>query len=132
MPVIQFDVLVPNAQAERVAEIFTTATDKLVESRSLSSADVTRPEAPQFPEGLEEQLRQNYRDEHEDRDLEDASVHRYDIAVAGVSGSVNQLGMVLSRLLTPHAVLPKDHVLLEDELAHERPAIFPWSLSIRP
>ena len=127
MPVIQFDVLVPNAQAERVAEIFTTATDKLVESGSLSSADVTRPEAPQFPEGLEEQLRQNYRDEHEDRDLEDASVHRYDIAVAG-----NQLGMVLSRLLTPHAVLPKDHVLLEDELAHERPAIFPWSLSIRP
>ena len=53
MPVIQFDVLVPNAQAERVAEIFTTATDKLVESGSLSSADVTRPEAPQFPEGLE-------------------------------------------------------------------------------
>ena len=94
MPVIQFDVLVPNAQAERVAEIFTTATDKLVESGSLCSADVTRPEAPQFPEGLEEQLRQNYRDEHEDRDLEDASVHRYDIAVAGVSGSVNQLGMV--------------------------------------
>ena len=107
MPVIQFDVLVPNAQAERVAEIFTTATDKLVESGSLSSADVTRPKAPQFPEGLEEQLRQNYRDEHEDRDLEDASVHRYDIAVAGVSGSVNQLGMVLSRLLTPHAVLPR-------------------------
>ena len=69
---------------------------------------------------------------HEDRDLEDASVYRYDIAVTGVSGSVNQLGMVLSRLLTPHAVLPKDHVLLEDELAHERPAIFPWSLSIRP
>ena len=111
MPVIQFDVLVPNAQAERVADIFTTATDKLVESGSLSSA---------------------YRDEHEDRDLADASVHRYDIAVAGVSGSVNQLGMVLSRLLTPHAVLPKDHVLLEDELAHERPAIFPWSVSIRP
>ena len=103
-----------------------------MESGSLSSADVTRPKAPQFPEGLEEQLRQNYRDEHEDRDLADASVHRYDIAVAGVSGSVNQLGMVLSRLLTPHAVLPKDHVLLEDELAHERPAIFPWSLSIRP
>ena len=81
MPVIQFDVLVPNGQAERVAEIFTTATDKLVESGSLSSADVTHPKAPQFPEGLEEQLRKNYRDEHEDRDLADASVHRYDIAV---------------------------------------------------
>ncbi|MCT1427192.1 hypothetical protein [Corynebacterium sp. p3-SID1241] len=132
MPVIQFDVLVPNAHAARVAEIFTTATNKLVENGSLSSAEVTRPGNLQFPEGLEEQLRQNYRDEHEDRDLEDASVNRYDIAVEGVSGSINQLGMVLSRLLTPHAVLPKDHVLLEDELAHERPAIFPWSLSIRP
>ena len=117
MPVIQFDVLVPNAHAARVAEIFTTATNKLVENGSLSSAEVTRPGNPQFPEGLEEQLRQNYRDEHEDRDLEDASVNRYDIAVEGVSGSINQLGMVLSRLLTPHAVLPKDHVLLEDELA---------------
>ena len=95
MPVIQFDVLVPNAQAERVADIFTTATNKLVESGSLASAEVTRPDAPQFPEGLEEQLRQNYRDEHEDRDLEDASVHRYDIAVTGVSGSVNQLGICL-------------------------------------
>lgn len=132
MPVIQFDVLVPNAHAARVAEIFTTATNKLVENGSLSSAEVTRPGNPQFPEGLEEQLRQNYRDEYEDRDLEDASVNRYDIAVEGVSGSINQLGMVLSRLLTPQAVLPKDHVLLEDELAHERPAIFPWSLSIRP
>lgn len=132
MPVIQFDVLVPNAHAARVAEIFTTATNKLVENGSLSSAEVTRPGNSQFPEGLEEQLRQNYRDEHEDRDLEDASVNRYDIAVEGVSGSINQLGMVLSRLLTPHAVLPKDHVLLEDELAHERSAIFPWSLSIRP
>ncbi|WKE57681.1 hypothetical protein [Corynebacterium tuberculostearicum] len=132
MPVIQFDVLVPNAHAARVAEIFITATNKLVENGSLSSAEVTRPGNPQFPEGLEEQLRQNYRDEHEDRVLEDASVNRYDIAVEGVSGSINQLGMVLSRLLTPHAVLPKDHVLLEDELAHERPAIFPWSLSIRP
>lgn len=40
--------------------------------------------------------------------------------------------MVLARLLTPHAVLPKDHVLLEDEVAHERPAIFPWSVQVQP
>ena len=75
---------------------------------------------------------QTYRDEHEGRDLEGASVHRYDIAVEGVKGSVNQLTMVLARLLTPHAVLPKDHVLLEDEVAHERPAIFPWSVQVNP
>lgn len=132
MPMIQFDVLVPNAQAERVAEIFRTATQKLVDNNSLTSADVTHVEEPAIQEGLEEQLRQTYRDEHEDRDLDGASVHRYEIAVEGVTGSVNQLTMVLARLLTPHAVLPKDHVLLEDEVAHERPAIFPWSVQVNP
>lgn len=132
MTMIQFDVLVPDAQAERVAEIFTTATQKLVDNNSLTSADVTHVEEPAIQEGLEEQLRQTYRDEHEDRDLEGASVHRYEISMEGVTGSVNQLTMVLSRLLTPHAVLPKDHVLLEDEVAHERPAIFPWSVQVNP
>lgn len=132
MPMIQFDVLVPDAQAERVAEIFSTATQKLVDTNSLTSAEVTRVEEPAIQEGLEEQLRQTYRDEHEDRDLEGANVHRYDIEVEGVTGSINQLTMVLSRLLTPRAVLPKDHVLLEDEVAHERPAIFPWSVQVNP
>ena len=132
MPMIQFDVLVPDAQAERVAEIFSTATQKLVDTNSLTSAEVTRVEEPAIQEGLEEQLRQTYRDEHEDRDLEGANVHRYDIEVEGVTGSINQLTMVLSRLLTPHAVLPKDYVLLEDEVAHERPAIFPWSVQVNP
>ncbi|MDO5031446.1 hypothetical protein [Corynebacterium sp.] len=132
MPKIQFDVLVPDAQSERVAEIFQTATDKLAAAGSLSAANVTRVTEATFPEGLEEQLRQTYRDEHEDHELENASVCRYLIAVEGLSGSVNQLAMVLSRLLTPQAVLPKDHVLLEDELAHERPAIFPWALQVAP
>ena len=132
MPMIQFDVLVPDAQAERVAEIFSTATQKLVDNNSLTAAEVTRVEEPAIQEGLEEQLRQTYRDEHEDRDLEGANVHRHDIEVEGVTGSINQLTMVLSRLLTPHAVLPKDYVLLEDEVAHERPAIFPWSVQVNP
>ncbi|HAT6617028.1 TPA: hypothetical protein JAL37_000718 [Corynebacterium striatum] len=132
MPIIQFDVLVPDAQAERVAEVFSTATQKLLDNGTLSTANVTRVADPKIPEGLDAQLRQTYRDEHEDRELEDANVYRYDINVEGVKGSVNQLTMVLARLLTPHAVLPKDHVLLEDEVAHERPAIFPWSVQVQP
>ena len=132
MPIIQFDVLVPDVQSERVAEVFSTATQKLVDNGTLSAADVTRVADPTIPEGLDAQLRQTYRDEHEDRELEDANVYRYDIHVEGVEGSVNQLTMVLARLLTPHAVLPKDHVLLEDEVAHERPAIFPWSVQVQP
>ncbi|WP_339018681.1 hypothetical protein R3O68_08270 [Corynebacterium simulans] len=132
MPIIQFDVLVPDAQAERVTEVFSTATEKLVANETLAAARVTREENPTLTAGLEEQLRQTYRDEHFDRELEDANVYRYNIEVDGVKGSVNQLTMVLARLLTPHAVLPKDHVLLEDEVAHERPAIFPWSVQVQP
>ncbi len=41
-------------------------------------------------------MRQTYRDEHEDRELEDANVYRYDINVEGVKGSVTQLTMVLA------------------------------------
>ncbi|WP_165242508.1 hypothetical protein [Corynebacterium lizhenjunii] len=130
MPIIQFCVLAPDEQASRVQEVFSTAVNKLVDSGQLGSARVELEANPALPDGVDEQLRQVYRDEHEDRDLEFASIYRYDISVAGVQGSVNQLAMVLSRLLTPHAALPKDHVLLEDERAHERPAIYPWTLDI--
>lgn len=130
MPKIQFDVLTPHDQAERVREVFSTACQKLQASGDITTAAVLLDDAPSIPADIEAQLRQTYRDEHEDKDLENAAVYRYLITVGGVSGSVNQLAMVLSRLLTPHAVLPKDHVLLEDERAHERPAIYPWTLEV--
>lgn len=129
---ITFDVLVPHDNAERVAEVFTTAVDKLVAAGKLSAATVHHDAAPKVMEGLEEQLRQTYRDEHEERELEDAGVHRYAISVEGVSGSVNDLTMTLGRLLTPHSALPRDHVLLEDERSFEVPAIYPWAVDVRP
>ena len=130
MPLIQFDVLVPHAQAKRVGEVFDEALNRLVTAERIDSAQVEINDTPRLQEGLEEQLRQTYRDEHEDHDLEDAEVYRYLIKLEGVKGSLNELGMVLGRLLTPHAVLPKDWVLLEDEGAHELPAIFPWALAV--
>ena len=130
MPLIQFDVLVPQAQAKRVGEVFDEALNRLVTAERIDSAQVEINDTPRLQEGLEEQLRQTYRDEHEDHDLEDAEVYRYLIKLEGVKGSLNELGMVLGRLLTPHAVLPKDWVLLEDEEAHELPAIFPWALAV--
>ncbi|AHI19739.1 MAG: hypothetical protein ACTIA3_00735 [Corynebacterium casei] len=130
MPLIQFDVLVPHAQAKRVGEVFDEALNRLVTAERIDSAQVEINDTPRLQEGLEEQLRQTYRDEHEDHDLEDAEVYRYLIKLEGVKGSLNELGMVLGRLLTPHAVLPKDWVLLEDEEAHELPAIFPWTLAV--
>lgn len=130
MPLIQFDVLVPHAQAKRVGEVFDEALNRLVTAERIGSAQVEINDTPRLQEGMEEQLRQTYRDEHEDHDLEDAEVYRYLIKLEGVKGSLNELGMVLGRLLTPHAVLPKDWVLLEDEEAHELPAIFPWALAV--
>ncbi|MFH0410854.1 hypothetical protein ACG98H_01915 [Corynebacterium sp. L4756] len=131
MSFIQFDVLVPHAQSKRVGEVFEEALNRLVEAKRIDSAQVDINDSPRLQDGIEEQLRQTYRDEHEDHDLEDAAVYRYLIKVEGVTGSLNELGMVLGRLLTPHAVLPKDWVLLEDETAHELPAIFPWALAVR-
>lgn len=130
MPLIQFDVLVPHAQAKRVGEVFDEALNRLVTAERIDSAQVEINDTPRLQQGMEEQLRQTYRDEHEDHDLEDAEVYRYLIKLEGVKGSLNELGMVLGRLLTPHAVLPKDWALLEDEEAHELPAIFPWALAV--
>lgn len=127
---IVFDVLVPDEQAERVAEIFDAALSKLVDARKLAAGTVALEPNPRLYAGLEEQLRATYREQHEDRDLDYASVYRYRLSVEQPAGSLNELVMVLSRLLTPHAVLPKDHVLLENELAHEQPAIFPWAVEI--
>ena len=130
MSLIQFDVLVPHAQAKRVGEVFEEAVKRLVEAGRIDSAHVDINDTPRLPEGMEEQLRQTYRDEHEDHDLEDSEVYRYLITAEGVKGSLNELGMVLGRLLTPLAVLPKDWVLLEADQAHELPAIFPWALAV--
>lgn len=130
MPIIQFDVLVPDEQSEKVRGVFQTAVDKLVQAGRMTSANVELVTNPKLPEGLADQLRQVYRDEHDGQDLEFASVYRYPIAVEGLNGSINQLAMVLSRLLTPHAELPQDYVLLENEKDYELPAIFPWTLEI--
>lgn len=96
----------------------------------LESATVVHDPAARIDPAVEEQLRQTYRDEHEESDLEDSSVNRYLIEVSGVKGSVNQITMIFARLLTPPAELPKDAFLLEQEEAYEIPATYPWSVEI--
>ena len=51
---------------------------------------------------------------------------RFVISAPDFTGSVNQLAMRLSRILTPAVNLPPDRVLLENELDFEVPAIYPW------
>ncbi|RSZ62084.1 hypothetical protein EAH68_10230 [Corynebacterium hylobatis] len=125
MPAIQFDVLIPDAPALQLQGVFEEAISKLIAAEKLTGGAVTHDHTPKLHEGIEEGLR-------EDRDdLYQAQIHRYVIAVEGATGSVNQLAMVLSRFLTPQADLPTNAVALENEQAHEVPAIYPWAVEIR-
>ncbi len=130
MPKIQFDVLVPDAQSIDLAGRFTAVSGLIVEKGLMDTGLVVHDPAPSVSPQVEEQLRQTYRDEHEDMDLEEASVNRYLVAVDGVKGSVNQITMIFARLLTPPAELPKDAFLLEQEVLYEVPATYPWTVEI--
>ena len=77
MPKIQFDVLVPDTDSIDLAGRFTAVSDLLRNKELLSSALVVHDPEPAVAPAVEEQLRQTYRDEHEDTDLEEASVNRY-------------------------------------------------------
>lgn len=131
MPEIIFDVLIPAQPAEQLSEKFDWAITRLVGAKKITGGTVTVDHQPTLLEGVEDNLRQNYRDEHEEAELEDATVVRYVLAIEGLQGSVNSLTMALSRFLTPQADLPADPVLLENEVSHEVAAIYPWAVEIR-
>lgn len=130
MPKIQFDVLVPDAKSIDLAGRFTAVSDLIIKKGLMDSGLVIHDPVPAVSPEVEEQLRQTYRDEHDDEDLEDSSVNRYLIEVDGVKGSVNQITMIFARLLTPAAELPKDAFLLEQEVLYEVPATYPWIVEI--
>lgn len=135
MPTIQFDVLVPSDLAAReVEDAFQRAVDILVRREKLTSGSVTHESSPQLHDGIEDQLRQAYREERGE-DPDDlrgggaASVHRYLIEAEGAP-SMNQLAMGLSRVLTPKADLPRDPVALERHMDFELPAVYPWVVEV--
>ena len=131
MPVIQFDVLVPDTAAEEVHEAFSRALEILVRRGMLDSASAEHEGAPRIDALVTEQLREVYRsDRLEDPDEAGARMHRYLISAQGAS-SYNQLAMGLSRILTPKADLPRDPAVLEQEERFEQPSIYPWVVDIR-
>ncbi|WP_080794191.1 hypothetical protein [Corynebacterium pacaense] len=130
MPKIQFDVLVPDTESIDMAGRFTRVAGLLTDKGLIGPAAVIHDPVPSLADGVEDQLRQTYRDEHEDAGMEDASVNRYIVDVPEVRTSVNQVTMIFSRLLTPAADLPKDAFLLEQETLYEVPANYPWSVEI--
>lgn len=130
MPVIQFDVLVPDAAADEVGQAFSRALEILVRRGMLESADVFHERAPRVDESVTAQLEDVYRaDRGEDPEEAGARAHRYRIEAQGAA-SYNQLAMGLSRILTPKADLPRDPAALQQEERFEQPSIYPWVVDI--
>ncbi|KQB86690.1 hypothetical protein [Corynebacterium lowii] len=131
MPQIQFDVLIPDARAEELRGAFNKAGQRLQEAGRVREIALDYDPEPAMAAGVTEQLSEIFEREHEGKTLEQARVRRYTLSVEGVAGSVNELTMSLSRILTPQADLPHDPVLLENEAAHEQPAHYPWTVEVR-
>ena len=129
MSAIHFDVLVPRGQAQPLGEVFATAGAKLHAARHADAVETSRTELDAAGP-LAKELSRVYEDEHDGRALEDLSLQRYTLSLRGFGGSLNQLAMALSRLLTPPAQLPDDRVLRENERSFEVPALYPWTVAI--
>lgn len=131
MPTIQFDVLVPPADATTVRDTFQNALDILADKDKITSGAVTMQEAPDVDDAVVQQLHANHRNDHDGAELADATVHRYQIVVDGVVSSYNQLAMGLSRVLTPAATLPNDPLAeISREADFEMSATYPWTVEI--
>lgn len=125
MPSILFDVLVPAEDAQTLEDDFVTVLNRLVAAEKLAHATVTRTPHPEVSQTVENELRKVYAGPKHDLEM-----HRYAVQVEGATGSINQLAMLLSRLMTPQADLPKDKVLLEREDVYELPPRYPWTVDI--
>lgn len=125
MPSILFDVLVPTEEAQTLEDDFTHVLNKLVAAKKLATAHVIRTPNPAVADTVEAELRKVYAGPEVNLEM-----HRYAVQVEGATGSINQLAMVLSRLMTPQADLPKDKVLLEREDIYELPPRYPWTVDI--
>ncbi|AKK06368.1 hypothetical protein CMUST_10260 [Corynebacterium mustelae] len=152
MPNICFDCLVPDVEIDQLAGRFRTLSDILTRDGRVAGADISVSDNPQVAPDISKQLRQTYRDEHHElfesieqapRDVaqqrmtehglfdpDAAQIHRIMITLDSVSGSVNQIAMLYSRLLTPPAPTSDPATMLFDEQSLEIPARYPWTVIV--
>lgn len=129
MPNICFHALVPDAEVAFLEDRFHKLSANLIDAAAAQGFQIKQRLDP-CPE--EEQLRQVYREEHGDSELEDANVYCIDISVLEPKRSLNEIAMVFARLLTPPADLPSEAAFLENEEAFEIPATYPWMVHVFP
>ncbi|EPD69952.1 hypothetical protein HMPREF1219_00897 [Corynebacterium pyruviciproducens ATCC BAA-1742] len=128
MATITFDVYMPAGQAPTLRSAFLhTARDLPGVAGTRLSVNVLPK--PVLPEGAEELLAATYATTRHNPAVDEGespTVVRFVILAPDFTGSVNQLAMRLSRVLTPAVNLPADRVLLENEQEFEVAAIYPW------
>ncbi len=154
MPIIHFDCLLPNEYVLAVQKAFDRLSVLLQRDAKVESVSTTHIAAPSdFTTELVAQLRKIYEDEYHDllEQVDDQAdddcdqyrrlgvfapkslkPHRFAIVAENVGGSINQLAMLYSRILTPPAQLPADAITLEQAEQFEIPARFPWAVHVYP
>lgn len=125
-------MLVPPAEVESVRDRFTRAAQALNDRGKTRGLAAVVDLHPHPDSGVVDQLRRVYRADHDGDRPDDLAVYRCVVTADKVNGSVNELAMVLSHILTPVADLPRDVVSLERETDFELPARYPWTVSVRP
>lgn len=135
MPAILFDCLMTPQDLDPLRAQFEKLAQLCIRDRRAEAIAITVDENPQIDSGVKAQLRHIYA---QDRDLDEEelpaelTVIRVGVKCQQVRGSLNQLAMTFSRVLTPPANLDHDRVQLEREEDFEVPARFPWTIQIQP
>ncbi|MBV7296155.1 hypothetical protein KRX51_09560 [Corynebacterium sp. TAE3-ERU12] len=127
MSAINFICLVSPEEVTPLAEAFRTRLTDFAEAGRLESFDIAISDVD-----LDVQLRQQWERQHPEQSLGQRSEHQYHITVEGLKGSLNELTMKLSRLLTTDAPLPPDPVYREFDAMLEAVSQYPWFVTIEP
>lgn len=132
MPIIRFDVLIPDAHSKaptQVHDAFDLALKILVEKDRLSTATLTQSLSENVPDDVVAELADVYERERGE-EPGPATMHRYEVDAAAEGISYNELAMSLSRIFTPKAQLPGDRVAEERQEDFEQASIYPWLVEI--
>lgn len=132
MPIIRFDVLIPDTHdqaPQKVKEAFELALQILVDAGRLSTGAVTPSLSDAVPADVVAELREVYEREH-GAEAGETTMHRFDISAEGEGVSFNDLAMSLSRIFTPRVDLPGDRIAEERQEDFEVASIYPWLVEI--
>lgn len=125
MSTIVFNCLVKPADAESLAEAFRTKLDDFDRAGRISDVEVSLASAETDAQLVEQWQRENPKES-----LGDRKVFRYVLKFEQHGGSLNELAMDLSELLTPRSELPPDPVLREFDEMLESVATYPWNVAV--